>query len=96
MLYVDNDYKLDCENKIQYDTMSIATKTEIAAVCDISNVINVYKFDGNNLKTIYLVKTSTSNGGDGHLKMLMTVDSSYVKEIAENLYKVVISGYYSS
>lgn len=87
MIYLDNDYKIDCENKIKYDLLTELPvdefKTKIKACKNIEKVYSVYA-DGD-ARPVFLIKTN------GSLGISFLSEDCFVKEISKNMYKVVLN-----
>lgn len=75
MIYFDEEYKVDCANKFDYQNM---TKVEQSAYNDrLINVVSVYSSNNNVLLVI---------GAEG----FYTKNVYFCKAIAQNMYKVII------
>ena len=86
MIFLDDDYKIDCENKIKYDHLAQVSTNDIMIRDHIFNATKVL-CDGDPQNPIYLV-----TGGEH----FYTVDVKFCKEIGPNLYKVSLNPYVAS
>lgn len=86
MIYLDDDYKIDCENKIKYDHLVEISKTNSRVVNNIFNADRVFT-DNDPQNPIYLVIGTSS---------FYVKNVKFCKEIAPNLYKVSINPWSAS
>ena len=78
MIYFDEEYKVDCANKFDYQNMKKMTDNERSAYNDrLINVVSVYNSNNNVLLVI---------GAEG----FYTKNVYFCKAIAQNMYKVII------
>ena len=89
MLYLDEDYKIDCENKIKYDHL-----IEIQLTTETKNNYNNILF---NIEHLY-----TDQDPENPILLVIgrsgfyTKNVKFCKEIGPNLYKVSVTPYVAS
>ncbi len=87
MVYLDEDYKIDCENKIKYDRLVEISKTSPEVSQYIFNADRVYT-DQDPENPIYLVVASSDT--------FYTKNVKFCKEIGNRLFKISINPYVAS